>query len=74
MKCICLMRHANNIEMGYVPYIFQVIVQIRTNQTSTEIPVEGEFEDTKETIRIRKSKNRQHNGHKKKGKQRSTKH
>ena len=36
-----------------------------------------EFEDTKGVIRIRKSKNRQHNGQKKKrqkDKQRSTKH
>jgi hypothetical protein len=36
-----------------------------------------EFEDTKEVIRIRKSKNRQHNGQKKKDKkdkQRSAKH
>ena len=34
-----------------------------------------EFEDTKEVIRIRKSKkNRQHNGQKKKDKQRATKH
>jgi len=36
-----------------------------------------EFEDTKGVIRIRKSKNRQHNDQKKKGqkdKQRSTKH
>jgi hypothetical protein len=34
-----------------------------------------EFEDTKGVIRIRKSKkNRQHNGQKKKYKQRSTKH
>jgi len=34
-----------------------------------------EFEDTKEAIRIRISKkNRQHNGQKKKDKQRSTKH
>ena len=36
--------------------------------------VKGEFEDTKGVIRIRKSKNRQHNGQKKKDKQRSTKH
>ena len=33
-----------------------------------------EFEDTKGVIRIRISKNRQHNGQKKKYKQRSTKH
>jgi hypothetical protein len=33
-----------------------------------------EFEDTKEVIRIRISKDRQHNGQKKKYKQRSTKH
>ena len=33
-----------------------------------------EFEDTKGVIRIRKSKNRQHNGQQKKDKQRSTKH
>jgi len=33
-----------------------------------------ELEDTKGVIRIRKSKDRQHNGQKKKGKQRSTKH
>jgi hypothetical protein len=39
------------------------------------VSFEEEFEDTKEVIRIRKSKkNRQHNGQKKKGKQRSTKH
>ena len=36
--------------------------------------VKGEFEDTKGVIRIRKSKNRQHNGQKKKDKQRYTKH
>jgi hypothetical protein len=30
--------------------------------------IEEEFEDTKEVIRIRKSKNRQHNGQKKKDK------
>jgi hypothetical protein len=38
---------------------------------------EEKFKDTKEVIRIRKSKDRQHNGQKKKGgnyKQRSTKH
>ena len=34
----------------------------------------GEFEDTKEVIRICKSKDRQHNGQKKEDKQRSTKH
>ena len=33
-----------------------------------------DFEDTKGVIRIRKSKDRQHNGQKKKDKQRSTKH
>jgi len=33
-----------------------------------------EFEDTKGVIRIRKTKDRQHNGQKKKDKQRSTKH
>ena len=33
-----------------------------------------ELEDTKGVIRIRKSKNRKHNGQRKKGKQRSTKH
>ena len=33
-----------------------------------------EFEDTKGVIRIHKSKDRQHNGQKKKDKQRSTKH
>jgi hypothetical protein len=32
------------------------------------------FEETKGVIRIRKSKNRQHNGQKKKDKQPSTKH
>jgi len=38
-------------------------------------PFEEEFEDTKGIIRIRKSKkDRQHNGQKKKDKQRSTKH
>jgi len=38
-------------------------------------PVLEEFEDTKGLIRIRKSnKYRQHNGQKKKDKQRSTKH
>jgi hypothetical protein len=36
--------------------------------------VKEEFEDTKGVIRIRKLKNRQHNGQKKKDKQRSTKH
>ena len=37
--------------------------------------LEEEFEDTKGVIRIRKSKkDRQHNGQKKKNKQRSTKH
>jgi hypothetical protein len=37
--------------------------------------IKEEFEDTKEIIRIRKSKkDRQHNGYKKKEKQRSTKH
>ena len=35
---------------------------------------EDEFEDTKGVIRIRKSKDRQHNDQKKKDKQRSTKH
>ena len=33
-----------------------------------------EFEDTKGVVRIRISKNRQHNGQKKKDKQRSIKH
>jgi hypothetical protein len=33
-----------------------------------------EFEDTKDVIKIRKWKDRQHNGQKKKDKQRSTKH
>ena len=33
-----------------------------------------EFDDTKGAIRIRKSKDRQYNGHKKKDKHRSTKH
>ncbi len=33
-----------------------------------------EFNDTKEVIRICKSKDRQHNGQKKKDKQQSTKH
>jgi hypothetical protein len=33
-----------------------------------------EFQDTKGVLRIRKKKNRQHNGQKKKDKQRSTKH
>ena len=36
--------------------------------------LEEEFEDTKGVIRIRKSKDRQHKGQKKKDKQRSTKH
>ena len=37
--------------------------------------IQAEFENTKWAIRIRKSKkNRQHNGRKKKDKQRSTKH
>ena len=36
-------------------------------------PFEEEFEDTKGVIRIRKSKDRQHNDQKKKYKQRSTK-
>jgi len=36
--------------------------------------VKEEFEDTKGVIKIRKSKDRQHNGQKKKDKQRSTKH
>ena len=35
---------------------------------------EEEFENTKGVIRIRKSKNRKHNGQNKKDKQRSTKH
>jgi hypothetical protein len=35
---------------------------------------EEEFEDTKRVIRIRKSKNRQQSGEKKKNKQQSTKH
>ena len=35
---------------------------------------EEEFEDTKEVIRIRKLKDRQHNDQMKKDKQRSTKH
>ena len=40
------------------------------------VHVQEEFEDIKGVIRIRKSKNRQHNGQKKinKDKQRSTKH
>jgi hypothetical protein len=33
-----------------------------------------EFEDTKEVIRISKKKDRQHNGQRKMGKQRSTQH
>ena len=36
--------------------------------------MEEEFEDTKGVIIIRKSKDRQHNDQKKKGKQRPTKH
>ena len=36
--------------------------------------VKEEFEDTKGVLRIRKSKNRQHNDQTKKDKQRSTKH
>ena len=36
--------------------------------------VKEEFEDTKGVIRIRKSKNRQHNGQTKKDKLRSTEH
>ena len=36
--------------------------------------VQEEFEDTKEVIRIRKSKDRQHNDQEKKYKQRFTKH
>ena len=36
--------------------------------------MQEEFEDTKGVIRIRKSKDRQHNGQKKNDKQRSTKH
>jgi hypothetical protein len=43
-------------------------------QNENVILVQGEFEDTTGVIRIRKSKNRQHNGQKKKYKQRSTKH
>ena len=35
---------------------------------------DDEFDDTKGVIRIRKSKDRQHNGQKKKDKQRSTQH
>ena len=38
------------------------------------ISLKEEFEDTKEVIRIHKSKNRKHNGQKEKDKQRSTKH
>ena len=45
---------------------------------SNTIPIktggEEEFEDTKGVIKIRKSKDRQHNDQKKKDKQRSTKH
>jgi hypothetical protein len=41
-------------------------------QAHKEWVLEEEFEDTKEVIRIRKSKDRQHNGQK--NKQRSTKH
>ena len=36
--------------------------------------MEEEYEDTKGVIRIRKSKDRQHNGQTKKDKQRSTKY
>jgi hypothetical protein len=43
-------------------------------QNEKVILVQGEFEDTTGVIRIRKSKNRQHNGQKKKYKQRSIKH
>ena len=51
--------------------IKQFIARIQTIIVFVE-----EYEDTKEVIRIRKSKNRQHNGQKKvqKDKQRSTKH
>ena len=43
-------------------------------QNENVILVQGEFEDIKGVLRIRKSKNRQHNGQRKKDKQRSTKH
>ena len=45
------------------------------NRLATGVLVQEEFEDTEGYIRIRKSKKgRQHNGQKKKDKQRSTKH
>jgi len=49
---------------------------LRTNTTSIiHTYSQEEFEDTKEVIRFRISKkNRQHNGQKKKHKQRTTKH
>jgi hypothetical protein len=51
----------------------QNVCQFKITNTNTCL-IQEEFEDTKGVIRIRKSKDRQHNGQKKKDKQRSTKH
>ena len=45
-----------------------------SNTNPIKTGVEEEFKDTKGVIKIRKSKDRQHNDQKKKDKQRSTKH
>ena len=45
-----------------------------SNTNPIKTGVEEEFKETKGVIKIRKSKDRQHNDQKKKDKQRSTKH
>ena len=56
-------------------YRFCQIYESKIYDDNPDSSLQEEFEDTKGAIRIRISKkNRQHNGQKKKDKQRSTKH
>ena len=62
-----LLEHADKAKKFY-----NYTIKSETGKTTYTIHTLEEFEDTKGVIRIRKSKDRQHNDKKKKDKQRST--
>ena len=76
----CLSKYRTWISTGIFHYLGVFVSSYLRNIHKTPKPEEihqnpEEFEDTKGVIKIRKSKKyRQHNGQKKKDKQRSTKH
>ena len=61
-SAICLCQFCPHIAVSHSNCTFILLQTLK----SFKIPVQEEFEDTKGIIRIRKSKDRQHNGQKKK--------